>query len=46
MKYHPYIAVSQIADANIELLLKLYDTLPEKIKNSKYGKILQTLTLD
>ena len=42
----PYIAVSQIPDANLELLLKLYDTLPEKIKNSKYGKILQTLTLD
>jgi len=42
----PYIAVSQIPDANWELLLKLYDTLPEKIKNSKYGKILETLTLD
>ena len=42
----PYIAVSQIPDANWELLLKLYDTLPENIKNSKYGKILQTLTLD
>ena len=42
----PYLAVSQIADANQEFLLKLYDTLPEKIKNSKYGKVLQTLTLD
>ena len=42
----PYLAVSQIADANQEFLLKLYDTLPEKVKNSKYGKILQTLTLD
>ena len=42
----PYLAVNQIADANQEFLLKLYDTLPEKIKNSKYGKILQTLTLD
>lgn len=42
----PYLAVSQIADVNQEFLLKLYDTLPEKIKNSKYGKILQTLTLD
>ena len=38
----PYLAVNQIADANQEFLLKLYDTLPEKIKNSKYGKILQT----
>ena len=42
----PYLAVSQIADANQEFLLKLYDTLSEKIKDSKYGKILQTLTLD
>lgn len=42
----PYLAVSQIADANQEFLLKLYDTLPEKIKNSKYGKILQTLIPD
>ena len=42
----PYLAVSQIANANQEFLIKLYDTLPEKIKNSKYGKILQTLTLD
>ena len=42
----PYLAVSQIADANQEFLLKLYDTLPEKIKNSKYGKVLQILTLD
>tara|TARA_E500000178_G_scaffold309835_1_gene324491 strand:- start:378 stop:1061 length:684 start_codon:yes stop_codon:yes gene_type:complete len=42
----PYIAVSQIADANIDLLIQLFDTLPEKIKNSKYGKILKTLTLD
>ena len=42
----PYLAVSQIANANQEFLLKLYDTLPEKVKNSKYGKILKTLTLD
>ena len=42
----PYLAVSQIADANQEFLLKLYDTLPEKIKNSKYGKILQTFIPD
>ena len=42
----PYIAVSQIPDANIELLRKVYDTLPEKIKNSKYGKILKEITID
>ena len=42
----PYLAVSQIADANQEFLIKLYDTLPEKIKNSKYGKILQILILN
>ena len=39
----PYIAVSEIADANTDLLNKLYDTLPKKIKNSKYGKILEGL---
>ena len=42
----PYIAVSQIPDANINLLRKVYDTLPEKIKNSKYGKILKEITID
>ena len=40
----PYIAVSQIPDANKELLLKIYDTLPDKIKSSKYGKILNNLS--
>tara|TARA_B100000886_G_scaffold35443_1_gene22065 strand:+ start:353 stop:1039 length:687 start_codon:yes stop_codon:yes gene_type:complete len=40
----PYIAVSQIPDANIELLRKLYDTLPIGIKDSKYGKILRDIT--
>ena len=42
----PYIAVSQIPDANRDLLKKLYDTLPEKIKSSKYGKVLNNLTED
>ena len=42
----PYIAVSQIPDANIELLRRVYDTLPERIKNSKYGKILKEITID
>ena len=42
----PYIAVSQIPDANIELLRKLYDTLTEGIKVSKYGKILRDITND
>ena len=42
----PYIAVSQIPDANIELLRKLYDTLPIGIKDSKYGKILRDITTD
>ena len=42
----PYIAVSQIPDANVELLRKVYDTLPEKIKDSKYGKILKEITID
>ena len=42
----PYIAVSQIPDANRDLLKKLYDTLPENIKSSKYGKVLNNLTVD
>ena len=42
----PYIAVSQIPDANIELLRKLYDTLPIGIKDSKYGKFLRDITTD
>ena len=42
----PYIAISQIPDANIKLLRKLYDTLPIEIKNSKYGKILSDITID
>ena len=42
----PYIAVSQIPDANLDLLRKVYDTLPERIKESKYGKILKEITID
>lgn len=42
----PYIAVSQISDANNGLLSKLYDTLPDRIKDSKYGKILKEITID
>jgi predicted phosphoadenosine phosphosulfate sulfurtransferase len=42
----PYIAVSQIPDANRDLLKKLYDTLPKNIKSSKYGEVLNNLTID
>ena len=42
----PYIAVNQIPDANVDLLRNLYDTLPERIKDSKYGKILKEITID
>tara|TARA_B100000214_G_scaffold114404_1_gene80796 strand:- start:3217 stop:3906 length:690 start_codon:yes stop_codon:yes gene_type:complete len=42
----PYIAVSQIPDANVELLIKLYDTLSDKVKNSKYGKLLREIVVD
>lgn len=42
----PYIAVSQIPDANLDLLRKVYDTLPKRIKESKYGKILKEITID
>ncbi len=40
----PYIAVSQIPDANKDLLKELYDTLPTNINDSKYGKILGKIT--
>ena len=36
----------RIPDVNIDLLRKVYDTLPEDIKVSKYGKVLMELTLD
>ena len=42
----PYIAVSQIPDANKDLLKKVYDTLPENIKVSKYGRVLMELSVD
>ena len=42
----PYIVVSQIPDVNIDLLRKVYDTLPEDIKVSKYGKVLMELSVD
>jgi hypothetical protein len=42
----PYIAVSQIPDASKDLLKKVYDTLPENIKVSKYGKVLMELSVD
>ncbi len=42
----PYIVGSQIPDANIDLLRKVYDTLPENIKVSKYGKVLLELSID
>lgn len=42
----PYIAISQIPDANKELLLKLYDTLSIDVQNSKYGKLLKNISQD
>jgi hypothetical protein len=41
-----YITVSQIPDANIDLLKMIYDTLPYNIKDSKYGKILKEITIN
>ena len=42
----PYLTVSQIPDANVDLLQMIYDTLPNNIKESKYGKILKDITID
>ncbi|WP_228852225.1 DUF4369 domain-containing protein [Aegicerativicinus sediminis] len=39
----PYLAVYEIPDANIKLLDTIYNSLPEKIKTSKYGKELETV---
>ena len=42
----PYIVVNQRPYANKDLLKKVYDTLPENIKVSKYGKVLMELSVD
>lgn len=36
----PYIALSEISNANVKYLDTIYNSLPEKIAKSKYGKIL------
>lgn len=36
----PYIALSEISDANIKYLDTINNALPEKVANSKYGKLL------
>ncbi len=37
----PFVAVSEIYDANVKYLDTIYKTLPPKIANSKYGIILE-----
>lgn len=37
----PYLALSEIYDANITYLDTIYNVLPEKIASSKYGKSLE-----
>lgn len=39
----PYLAVSEISDANIKYLDTINNALPHEIKSSKYGKALQEL---
>src|SRR5690606_9953604 len=41
----PYIALSEMPDATAKVLDTLYSSLTEKVKNSKYGKLLKE-TLD
>lgn len=36
----PYLALSEIYDANVKYLDTIYNALPETIENSKYGKSL------
>ncbi|MBA3985974.1 MAG: hypothetical protein H0X63_05245, partial [Flavobacteriales bacterium] len=37
----PYLAISEIFDANIKYLDTIYNSLPEKNKISTYGKELE-----
>lgn len=39
----PYLALTEIPNTSISYLEKIYDTLTDNIKQSKYGKELQTL---
>jgi len=36
----PYIALSEVSDANVKYLDTINNSLPEKIANAKYGKLL------
>ena len=37
----PYLAVSEIFDANIKFLDTIQESLPPKVRDSKYGKSLE-----
>ena len=42
----PYVALSEIYDANVQYLDTIYKALPEDISKSKYGKQLDTFIKD
>lgn len=42
----PYIALSEISDANIKYLDTINNSLPEKVANAKYGKLLSKYIAD
>lgn len=42
----PYVALSEIYDANVQYLDTIYKALPEDISKSKYGKKLETFIKD
>ena len=37
----PYLAVSEIFDANVKYLDTIYKSLEPKVRRSKYGKVLK-----
>lgn len=41
MEVAPYLAISEVYDANIKFLDTIYKSLTPKVKDSKYGKSLQ-----
>ena len=42
----PYLMLSEVYDANIKYLDTVYNTLAPKIKDSKYGKSLESFIID
>lgn len=46
LELSPYLAISEVYDANIKYLDTIYSSLSPKVRNSKYGKSLEQLLED